>query len=98
MKVTDMRILRTSNNVTFEIEYGGPVSFTENIVFLTKILNSDIDTVHGTFKNPENTRELTLKLYEEDPGEVFTGYTRYFGFSLENDGGITVTLKKNLEV
>lgn len=93
-----MRKLVTATGIEFEIEYGGPVSFTENIVFLTKILNSDIDTVHGTFKNPENTRELTLKLYEEDPGEVFTGYTRYFGFSLENDGGITVTLKKNMEV
>lgn len=93
-----MRALKTANGISFEIEYGGPVSLTENITFLAKILNSDMDTVHNTFKDPENTRFLTLSLYEADPGEVFTGYTRYFGFSLENDGGITVTLKKNLEV
>ena len=93
-----MRTLTTANDIVFEIEYGGAVSLTENIVFLAKILNSDMDTVHNTFKNPDNTEALTLSLYEDDPGEVFTGYTRYFGFSLENDGGITVTLKKNLEV
>ena len=93
-----MITLKTANGMVFEIEYGGAVSFTENIVFLAKIVNSDIDTVHNTFKNPENTKSLLRCFNEDDPGEMFTGYTRYFGFSLENDGGITVTLKKNLEV
>ena len=91
-----MGTLTTDNDEVFEIEFGGPVSVTENMVFLAKIINSNADRVHSVFKYPENTSRLTLKLTEADEGTEYTGYTRYAGFSIENDGSILVTLKKQL--
>lgn len=86
----------TKNGDMFSIEYGGPVSITEGIVFLAKIVDSNVDTVHNTFKDPQNTSLMTLYLSEDQPGEELIGYVKYTGFSVENDGGITVTLKKDL--
>lgn len=90
-----------NNGAEFDMAFGGPVSVTENIVFLASIINSDVDTVHNAFKEPENTSVLTTYLIddpdEEDP-QVYTGYIRYCGFSVEADGSILVTLKKNLGV
>lgn len=91
----DKRIV-TADGTEFEISYGGPVSITENVVFLVRIVNSDIDSVHNCFKLPEKTETLTIYLTEADEGTVYTGYTRYCGFDVDGDSGITVTLKKNL--
>ena len=88
--------LITNNLSEFEIEFGGPVSITENIVFLARIKNSDVDAVHNTFKIPENTERLVLQLNEGDPGTEYFGYTRYCGFDVDNDGAITLTLKKQV--
>lgn len=93
-----MEKIITADGTEFQISYGGPVSITENVVFLVRIINSDVDSVHNTFKNPENTETLTIVLIEGDPGSQYTGYTRYCGFDVDNDGGITVILKKNLGV
>ena len=90
-----MKII-TKNGNEFKIEYGGPVSITEGVVFLAKILDSSMDVVHDTFKNPDNTSVMTLYLNEDQSGEELKGYVKYTGFSIENDGGITVTLKKDL--
>ena len=90
-----MKII-TKNGNEFKIEYGGPVSITEGVVFLAKIIDSSMDVVHDTFKNPDNTSVMTLYLNEDQPGEELKGYVKYTGFSIENDSGITVTLKKNL--
>lgn len=91
-----MRTITTNNGTIFEIEYAGPVSITENIVFLAKIINSDVDSVHNAFRNADNASHLILRLSDEDEGEEFFGYARYCGFSVDNDGGITVTLKRNV--
>lgn len=91
-----MSTLSTKNGDSFEIEFGGPVSITEGIVFLAKIINSDVDTVHNAFKDPNNTSNMVLYLGEDQLGEEMNGYVRYTGFSVENDGSIIVTLKKDL--
>lgn len=85
-----------ANASEFDIIFGGPVEATENLVFFVKIVNSDMDTIHETFKNPENTETLTISYGEESEPEVYTGYTNYCGFRVDFDSGITVTLKKNL--
>lgn len=85
-----------ANEAEFEIAYGGPVAATEYTVFYTEILDSDMDTIHETFKDPENTETLTIQYSEEQPGDTYTGYTRYCGFNIAPDGGINVTLKKQL--
>ena len=86
---------------TFEVEWAAPASFTGNVSFLAKILNSDMETVHNTFKQPEET-ELLVKEFIEDElvTEVgrYEGYTKYMGFNIDYDNGIIVTLNKNLEV
>lgn len=88
--------LLTTTNKSFDVEWASPVSVTENIVFLAKIINSDVDSVHNTFKDPNETGTLRLEFNPRDPVEEFTGYTRYAGFDVANDGSITVTLKKQL--
>lgn len=94
-----MSYLKTVTGKSFDIEWAAPVDATENIMFLAKILNSDIDAVHNTFKDPEETAVL-LKTVEDGGNEAlvdtYTGYTRYCGFSLDNDGAILLTLKKQV--
>lgn len=88
-----------NNGSEFNMAFGGPVSITENMVFLVNIIDSDVDSVHNAFKDPENTSVLTMYLGDdptvEEP-EIYHGYTRYAGFSVGIDGSILVTLKKNL--
>lgn len=94
-----MSYLKTTSGTTFTVEWAAPVDITENVVFLAKIVDSDIDTIHNTFKDPEETATL-IKTVEDGDNEAlvdtYTGYTRYCGFSVENDGSILVTLKKQL--
>lgn len=98
-----MKKLITNSGIAFEIDWAAPVSITENIVFLAKIHGSDIDTIHNTFKLPSET-EILKKVIDDDADgikteteiETYTGYTRYFGFSVETDGDVIVTLKKDL--
>lgn len=98
-----MKKLITTSGIAFEIDWAAPVGITENIVFLAKIHGSDIDTIHNTFKLPSETETLrkvidddTDDLETETEIETYTGYTRYFGFSVETDGDVIVTLKKDL--
>lgn len=101
-----MEILKTKTK-EFEVEWAAPASITDNIMFLAKIRNSSMDDVHNTFKNSEETEALT-KIFrsvsvpddkiEELVVDTYVGYTRYFGFSIDNNGDILVTLKKNLGV
>lgn len=94
-----MSYLKTTSGKSFIVEWAAPVDITENIVFLAKVVDSDVDAVHSTFKNPEETAEL-IKTVEDGDNEAlvdtYTGYTRYCGFSVENDGSILVTLKKQV--
>lgn len=90
-----------NNDTEFQMAFGGPVSITENVVFLVNVIESDVDSVHNAFKNPENTSTLKIYFIDDDPNaipEVYTGYTRYCGFSVDNEGAILVELKKNLGV
>ncbi len=98
-----MKKLITNSGITFEIDWAAPVSITENIVFLAKIHGSDIDTIHNTFKLPSEMQTLRKVVDDDTDGivteteiETYTGYTRYFGFSVESDGDVIVTLKKDL--
>lgn len=95
-----MKKLKTKTK-TFEIEWAAPVPVTENITFLAKLKPEDLDIIHNTFKDPEETETL-VKTLEDDENETvfdtYVGYTRYCGFSVEIDGDIIVTLKKNLGV
>lgn len=94
-----MQKLITSSGIRFDIEWAAPASVTENIVFLAKVINSDIDTVHNTFKNPSETETLSTVVMDgesEMPLATYVGYTRYFGFTIDNDGAILVQLKKNI--
>ncbi len=96
-----MKTIKTVGGHEFDVDWAAPVPITENIVMLIKIHGSDIDTVHNVFKDPEETSVLVKTIETGDNQtevETYTGYTRYFGFSIETDGDIIVTLKKNLEV
>lgn len=93
-----MKKIVLNNSQEFEIDFGAPVSVTENIVFLVKIVNSTIDEVHDAFKKRENTESLTVYLNDAAPGNTYTGYVRYCGFDVDNNGSITVTLKKEVNV
>ena len=95
-----MKLITTSGTF-FNINWASPVSVTENIVFLASIIETDPDPVHNTFKNPNETSTLTVTIEEYENETVvasYEGYTRYCGFSIENDGTILVTLKKNVSV
>lgn len=98
-----MKKIITNGGIVFEIDWAAPVDITENIVFLVKIHGSDIDTIHNTFKQPEETKIIRKVITDDTDGisteteiETYTGYTRYFGFSVESDGDVIVTLKKDL--
>lgn len=98
-----MEKLHTKTKI-FEVEWAAPASITGFMSFLAKIHGSDIDTVHNTFKDPEET-ELLIKTVldsEAASGEMEVGrysdYTSYMGFYIDYDGDIVVTLNKNLEV
>lgn len=107
-----MQKLITTSGKEFKINWAAPVSITENIVFLTSIIDGDIDEIHNTFKNSEETAVLTKVLEEtiiedsdsesqEDMVSVTTldqynNYTRYYGYEIKDDGSVIVTLKKQL--
>lgn len=76
---------------SFDVEFAAPVEVTANRVFLTRVLNSTIDTVHGAFRDPNETAHMSL-LLDDTVIEEFDNYTDYRGFRLEDNGGILVTL------
>lgn len=85
---------------TFDVDWAAPASITGFISFLAKIHGSDIDTVHNTFKDPEET-VLMIKTFtdsESESGEMevdrYSGYTVYNGFYIDYDGDIVVTINK----
>lgn len=94
-----MEKLVTKGGLEFQVEWAAPSSISEYSKFLAKIHGADIDVIHNTFKNSEQTEELT-KIVEVYEGpmvvEKYIGYTQYMGFSVQYDGDIIVTLKKDL--
>lgn len=92
-----MPTLILRNGKRFNTDYAGPVNGTGGAVFTTRVLESTVPEVNRTFIDPNLTDELTV-MYGDIITGVYTGYTRYAGFYLNDDGSIMVTLQKNLEV
>ena len=94
-----MHTLTLNDGKRFEIAFAAPVSITENVVFLAKVLNSTPDEIHNAFKNHKATSTITISYTQDDPEEVtavYTGYVVYAGFTVDSDGSILVRLKKNV--
>lgn len=93
-----------TKSMVFDVDWAAPASITGFMSFLAKIHGSDVDTVHNTFKLPEETDLMikTIQDSESESGEMevgrYSGYTVYMGFYVDYDGDIVVTLNKKSEV
>lgn len=86
----NLKTLRTATGKEFDILWDG--ASTIDFALRFAVVNSDIDTVHNTFKSREETHTLTR--IEDGIESVYAGYTMYAGFRQEPYGNreIIVTL------
>ncbi len=82
-----MKTLKTATGKEFDILWDG-VSF--DYVLRFAVVNSDMDTIHQTFRDPAETATLTR--IEDGIESVYTGFVGYRGFDKKMDGEIVVAL------
>lgn len=83
-----MKILQTATGREFDILWDGVSTIDGALRFA--VVNADLDTIHNTFKLPEETETLTR--IEDGIESVYTGYTAYRGFDRKVDGEVVVAL------
>ncbi len=83
-----MKTLRTAKGKTFDLLWDGVSTIDGALRFA--VVNSDMDTVHNTFKDPKETATLTR--VDDGIESVYTGYTAYRGFDRKVDGEIVVAI------
>lgn len=83
-----MKTIHTKTGKTFDVLWCAP-STIDNVLRFA-VANSDIDTVHNTFKLPSETESLVLN--NDGKETTFTGYTDYRGFDKKIDGEIVVAI------
>lgn len=83
-----MKTLKTATGKEFEILWIGPSTIDGALRFA--VVNSDIDTIHNTFKRPEETETLTAS--EDGVDKVYSGYLNYRGFDKKIEGEVVVAI------
>lgn len=83
-----MKILRTATGKEFDILWDGASTIDGALRFA--VVNADLDTIHDTFKRPEETQTLTRIV--DGIESVYTGYTGYRGFDRKVDGEVVVAI------
>lgn len=84
----EQKTIETARGQVFRIAWDG-ISTIDGLLRIA-ILDADMDTVHETFKNPEETQTLTRTWDGVD--SVYSGYTAYRGFTKSVTGEIIVAL------
>lgn len=83
-----MKVLRTATGKEFDLLWDGVSTIDGTLRFA--VVNSDMDTIHDTFKRPKETQTLTR--IDDGIESIYTGYTDYRGFDRKVDGEIVVAL------
>lgn len=83
-----MKTLRTATGAEFDIIWDGASTIDGALRFA--VVNSDLDTIHNTFKNPAACETLTR--IDDGIESVYTGFTDYRGFDKKTDGEVVVCL------
>ena len=85
-----MAKLITAKNKEFDVSWLGVSTVDGALRF--EVTGSDVDTIHSTFRDPEQTAILTeVKGTTE---KEYAGYTDYRGFDKKYDGSIVVALNR----
>lgn len=88
-----MKLLKTATGKEFDILWDGVSTIDGTLRFA--VVNSDIDTIHDTFKRPEETEVITR--IEDGIESIYTGFTGYRGFDRKVDGEIVVAIDPTIE-
>lgn len=83
-----MTTLTTATGKVFRISWVGQSTIDYALRFC--VTDSDVDTVHETFKSPEETARLTRSF--DGVQKSYEGFTVYLGFRVADDRSIIVTL------
>lgn len=83
-----MKVLKTATGKEFDLLWDGVSTIDGSLRFA--VVNSDMDTIHDTFKDPAETAVLTR--VDDGIESVYTGYTGYRGFDRKADGEIVVAI------
>jgi len=84
-----MRTIRTATGKDFDSTWDGVSTIDGALRF--DVVNASLDEIHNTFKDPAETETLTR--VEDGIESVYTGFTSYRGFHVEDDGAVIVTLQ-----
>lgn len=84
-----MRIIRTATGKEFDSTWDGVSTIDGALRF--DIVNASLDEIHNTFKDPKETGTLTRDI--DGIESVYTGFTVYRGFRVDDDGAVIVTLQ-----
>lgn len=84
-----MKTLRTNTGKTLDIIWDGVSTIDYSLRIA--VVNSDMDTIHAIFRDPDETAVLTR--IDDGIESVYTGYTGYRGFDRKTDGEIVVALE-----
>lgn len=94
-----VRKIQTATGKEFTVYWAKPIASMDDMIFMARIRDADPEVVHEIFKDPQETSSLTVLIEKKSQSEVigtYAGYTKYLGFNIESDGGVIVTLKKQL--
>ena len=84
-----MRTIRTATGKEFDSTWDGVSTIDGALRF--DVVNASLDEIHNTFKDLAETETLTRDI--DGIESVYTGFTVYRGFRVEDDGAVIVTLQ-----